>query len=66
MYAVVAVTVWPPGDRSLSGQRPARWAAVLGGIVLSLAFWVTGQGFGQFWSGISTDPYTAPLMILLA
>jgi hypothetical protein len=48
----------------LAGGR-TRQAAVLGGIVLSLAFWVTGQGLGQFWSGISTDPNTAPLLILL-
>jgi hypothetical protein len=48
----------------LTGRRTRR-AAVLGGIVLSLAFWVTGQGLGQFWSGISTDPNTAPLLILL-
>jgi hypothetical protein len=48
----------------LAGRRTRR-AAVLGGIVLSLAFWVTGQGLGQFWSGISTDPNTAPLLILL-
>jgi len=48
----------------LAGRRTRR-AAVLGGIALSLAFWVTGQGLGQFWSGISTDPNTAPLLILL-
>ena len=48
----------------LAGCRTRR-AAVLGGIVLSLAFWVTGQGLGQFGSGISTDPNTAPLLILL-
>jgi hypothetical protein len=48
----------------LAGRRTRR-AAVLGGIVLSLAFWVTGQGLGQFWSGISTDPNTAPLLMLL-
>ena len=52
------------GLGALAGRR-ARRAAVLGGIVLSLAFWVTGQGLGQFWSGISTDPNTAPLLILL-
>lgn len=46
-------------------DRRTRRAAVLGGIVLSLSFWVTGQGLGQFWSGISTDPNTAPLLILL-
>jgi uncharacterized membrane protein YphA (DoxX/SURF4 family) len=57
LQAVVGLAV-------LAGYRTRR-AAVLGGIVLSLAFWVTGQGLGQFWSGISTDPNTAPLLILL-
>jgi hypothetical protein len=57
LQAVVGLAV-------LAGRRTRRTAA-LGGIVLSLAFWVTGQGLGQFWSGISTDPNTAPLLILL-
>lgn len=48
----------------LAGRR-TRQAAVLGGIVLALACWVTGQGLGEFWSGLSTDPNTAPLLILL-
>jgi hypothetical protein len=48
----------------LAGRRTQR-AAVLGGIALSLAFWVAGQGLGEFWSGMSTDPETAPLLILL-
>ena len=48
----------------LAGGRTRR-VAVLGGIVLSLAFWVLGQGLGHFWSGLSTDPDTAPLLILL-
>jgi hypothetical protein len=52
------------GLGALAGRRTRR-AAVLGGIIVSLAFWVLGQGLGQFWSGISTDPDTAPLLILL-
>ncbi|MGD0604839.1 MAG: hypothetical protein ABSA53_14710 [Streptosporangiaceae bacterium] len=48
----------------LAGRRSRR-AAVLAGIALSLTFWVAGQGLGQFWSGISTDPNTAPLLMLL-
>jgi hypothetical protein len=49
----------------LIGGRRTRRAAVIGGIALSLVFWVAGQGAGQFWTGISTDPNTAPLMVLL-
>jgi hypothetical protein len=48
----------------LLGHRMRR-SAVLLGIGLSLVYWVAGQGAGQFWSGTSTDPNTAPLMILL-
>jgi hypothetical protein len=52
------------GAGVLMGGRTRR-AAVIGGIALSLVFWVAGQGAGQFWSGISTDPNTAPLLVLL-
>jgi hypothetical protein len=52
------------GLGALMGRR-TRLAAVAVGIGLSLAYWVTGQGMGQFWSGIATDPNTAPLMVLL-
>jgi hypothetical protein len=46
-------------------ERRARLAAVAVGIGLSLAYWVTGQDLGQFWSGIATDPNTGPLLVLL-
>jgi hypothetical protein len=42
-----------------------RLAAVIVGFALSLAYWVAGQGMGQPWSGLATDPGTAPLMMLL-
>ncbi len=48
----------------LMGRR-TRLTAVILGIGLSLVYWVAGQDIGQFWSGISTDPNTAPLMMLL-
>ena len=43
----------------------ARVAAVILGIGLALAYWVVGQGMGQPWSGVATDPSTAPLTVLL-
>jgi hypothetical protein len=43
----------------------ARVAAVILGIGLALAYWVVGQGMGQPWSGVATDPSTAPLIVLL-
>lgn len=35
-------------------------------VVLNLAFWVLGQGFGGIFQGGATDPNVAPLFILLA
>lgn len=43
----------------------ARRVAVTAGIILSLVFWFVGQGLGQYYSGLATDPNTAPLFILL-
>jgi len=45
--------------------RRMRLAAVTLGIGLSLVYWVVGQNLGQVWSGISTDPGTGPLTVLL-
>ncbi len=45
--------------------RRRRLAAVSLGIGLSLAYWVAGQDMGQLWSGIATDPNTAPPVVLL-
>jgi hypothetical protein len=40
---------------------------LLGGGLLSLAFWIGGQGFlGDVFTGSGTDPNTSPLIILLA
>jgi hypothetical protein len=36
------------------------------GIILSLSFWVVGQSLGAYYTGLATDPSTAPLIILLA
>jgi hypothetical protein len=35
-------------------------------IVVSLAFWVFGQGFGGIFTGQATDVNVAPLLILMA
>jgi hypothetical protein len=43
----------------------ARFAAVVVGIAVSLVYWVAGQDMGGFWSGVATDPNTAPLIVLL-
>jgi hypothetical protein len=52
------------GVGALMGRR-ARLASVVTGIILSLTYWLTGQDMGQLWSGMATDPNTAPLIILL-
>ena len=53
------------GFAALTARRRTRLAAVTVGIGLALAYWVAGQGIGQFWSGISTDPNAGPLIVLL-
>ncbi|MGO9820583.1 MAG: hypothetical protein ACLPTJ_08025 [Solirubrobacteraceae bacterium] len=35
-------------------------------VVLSLAYWVLGQGFGGIFAGGATDPNAGPLFVLLA
>ncbi|MCL6563013.1 MAG: hypothetical protein K6U87_08405 [Firmicutes bacterium] len=46
------------------GPRPRRWALGLGGALLAFA-WVFGQGFGMIFTGMGTDPNTAPLLAVL-
>jgi hypothetical protein len=48
----------------LMGRR-ARPAAILLGTALTVLYWVAGQAMGQPWSGLATDPDTAPLVVLL-
>jgi hypothetical protein len=43
----------------------ARKIAITAGIILSLIFWFVGQGLGEYYSGLATDPSTAPLFVLL-
>jgi hypothetical protein len=42
--------------------KPLLWLS----IVMSLAFWVIGQGVGEIFAGGATDPNAGPLFILLA
>jgi len=47
----------------------ANWRAkplLIGAIVLNLAYWVLGQGFGGIPAGGATDPNSGPLFILMA
>jgi hypothetical protein len=48
--------------RALAASH-VRLAAVIVGC--GLVYWVAGQGMGQPWSGLATDPGTAPLVVLL-
>jgi len=36
------------------------------GILLNVAYWVVGQGFGGILTGQATDPNAGPLFVLLA
>jgi len=42
-----------------------RTVAVVLGIIVSLVFWVVGQSFGGIFTGLATDPSSAPLFVLL-
>jgi hypothetical protein len=46
-------------------QKSTRDFVLQIGIGLSLIFWVIGQGLGGYWTGLATDPSTAPLIVLL-
>lgn len=45
--------------------RVIRKTAIVTGIMLSVPFWVIGQSMGGYFTGVATDPGTAPLFILL-
>jgi hypothetical protein len=55
--ALIGIAVFIPGF--------TRKTAVIAGIILSLGFWVLGQSLGAYFSGLATDPSTAPLFVLL-
>jgi hypothetical protein len=55
--AAIAVTV-------AMNWHPRTFLAL--GVVLNLAYWVLGQGFGGILTGSGTDPNAGPLFILLA
>jgi hypothetical protein len=61
-WVVICLAV---GMGALQGGVP-RQVAVSVGIVAATAFWVVGQGFGQPWTGMATDPNTSPLVVLMA
>jgi hypothetical protein len=52
------------GFGPLLSRRPGVFLAV--GAVVSLAFWVTGQGLGGIFTGSGTDPNTGPVIVVLA
>lgn len=52
------------GALALCGQGWRR-LAIGAGVLLSVAFWIVGQSLGGYYTGLATDPSTAPLMILL-
>jgi hypothetical protein len=55
--ALIGLAIFIPGS--------TRKIAVIAGAMLSLGFWVVGQSMGAYFSGLATDPSTAPLFILL-
>jgi hypothetical protein len=59
--AVLSVVI---GFGPLLSRRPGVFLAV--GAVLSLVFWVSGQGLGGIFTGSGTDPNTGPIIVVLA
>lgn len=49
------------------GPWSSRWrtASLVMGVAAGLLFWVLGQAMGGIFTGVSTDPNTGPLVILL-
>jgi hypothetical protein len=47
-------------------HRVLRRSALLAGVALAVAFWLFGQGLGELTTGTSTDPNSAPLLVVLA
>jgi hypothetical protein len=52
------------GFGPLLSRRPGVFLAA--GAVLSLVFWVTGQGLGGIFTGSGTDPNSGPIIVVLA
>jgi hypothetical protein len=42
-----------------------RKIAIGAGVILSIIFWIIGQSLGGYYTGLATDPSSAPLFILL-
>jgi hypothetical protein len=54
---LIGVAIFKPGFIRKTG--------VIVGMVVSVVFWVVGQSLGAYYTGLATDPSTAPLFILL-
>ncbi len=61
VLAAVSVVI---GFGPLLSRRPGGFLAV--GALVSLAFWLTGQGLGGIFTGSGTDPNTGPIIAVLA
>jgi hypothetical protein len=46
-------------------QKSTREFVLYMGIGLSIIFWVIGQSLAGYWTGLATDPNTAPLIVLM-
>lgn len=57
IQGLIGVLVLLPGK--------GRNIAIYAGVVMSVIFWAIGQSFGNYYSGMATDPNTAPLFILM-
>jgi len=63
--ALVAALLSAAIGIAVAADWHARWFLGIS-IVLSLSYWVLGQGFGGILTGTATDPNSGPLFVLLA
>jgi hypothetical protein len=61
---VLAFMSWAIAVAGVVNWRPRPF--LITAIVLNLAYWVVGQGFGGMFAGGATDPNAGPLFVLLA
>ncbi len=61
---VLAFVSWAIAIAVLANWHPREF--LIAAILLNLAYWVLGQGFGGIFEGGATDPNAGPLFVLLA
>ena len=62
----LALAVWELGLATAVWIPRLRRPAIIVGVISTIGFWVFGQALGGVLSGLSTDPNSAPVVLLMA